>query len=62
MLNARDIARDAVLELMLPADAFITNLTMALEDEFIIGKVEEKEKAKRVYEKVFNKRIFYKML
>jgi len=55
MLNARDIARDAVLELMLPADAFITNLTMALEDEFIIGKVEEKEKAKRVYEKAKEK-------
>ncbi|CAK8696262.1 unnamed protein product [Clavelina lepadiformis] len=49
--NNADVGREAEFEVMLPTDAFIVNMTMKLDNETIVGKVHEKKKAKKVYDK-----------
>ena len=50
--NNADVGREAEFDVMLPVDAFITNLTMKLENETVVGTVNEKKKAKKIYDKV----------
>ena len=50
--NNADVGREAVFDVMLPVEAIITNLTMRIDNRTIVGKVEEKEKAKKIYDKV----------
>ena len=50
--NNANVAREAEFNIMIPSEAFIVNLTMATDNEIIVGSVEEKIKAKKIYEKV----------
>ena len=50
--NNADIGREAEFDVILPAEAFIVNMTMTLPNETIVGEVREKKKAKKIYEKV----------
>ena len=52
--NNADVGREAEFDVMLPVEAFITGLTMRLDNETIVGRVEEKQKAKKIYTKVRN--------
>jgi len=49
--NDADVGRDAEFEVMLPSEAFISNLTMIIGNKTIVGSVEEKQKAKKIYRK-----------
>ena len=51
-MNNADVGREAEFDVMLPVDAFITNLTMKLENETVVGTVNEKKKAEKIYDKV----------
>jgi len=53
--NNADIGREAVFNVMLPVEAFITNLTMRIDNQTIVGAVEEKRKAKKIYDKVLER-------
>ena len=50
--NNADVGREAEIDVLLPIEAFITNLTMRIDNETIVGNVEEKQKAKKIYDKV----------
>lgn len=56
--NDADVARDAEFEVMLPSQAFISNLTMEIGGHTVIGNVEEKKKAEKLYRKVIILRTF----
>ena len=60
--NNADVGREAEFDVLLPVDAFITNLTMKIDDQTIVGNVEEKRKAKRIYDKVRNSLNFCKLV
>uniref|UniRef100_H2ZPC8 VIT domain-containing protein n=1 Tax=Ciona savignyi TaxID=51511 RepID=H2ZPC8_CIOSA len=47
--NNADIGREAEFHILLPSDAYIVNLTMATANETIVGSIETKEKAKKIY-------------
>nr|CAB3257361.1 inter-alpha-trypsin inhibitor heavy chain H3 [Phallusia mammillata] len=49
--NDANFAREAEFDVILPSDAFIIGITMKLHNETIVGKVEEKKKAKKIYDK-----------
>uniref|UniRef100_F6U637 VWFA domain-containing protein n=1 Tax=Ciona intestinalis TaxID=7719 RepID=F6U637_CIOIN len=49
--NNADIGREAEFHILLPADAYIVNLTMTTGQQIIVGSIETKEKAKKVYDK-----------
>ncbi len=54
--NDKPVARDARIDVLLPGDAFINHLTMTLGDNVtVVGSVERKEKAKRIYDKVMRR-------
>ena len=50
--NNASVAREAEFSLMIPSEAFIVNLTMTTENETIVGSIEEKIKAQKIYDKV----------
>lgn len=50
--NNADVGREAEFDMLLPQDAFITSITIKLPNETIHGVIQEKKKAKRVYDKV----------
>ncbi|XP_039265384.2 inter-alpha-trypsin inhibitor heavy chain H5-like [Styela clava] len=49
--NNADIGREAEFDILLPNDAFITGIVIELQNETIVGEIEEKKKAKKVYDK-----------
>ena len=50
--NNADVARDAEFEVMLPSQAFISNLTMEIGGHTVVGNVQEKIKAEKLFRKV----------
>ena len=40
------------MDIVLPVDAFVTNFTMMVGGKTVVGKVEEKVKAEKIYNKV----------
>jgi len=49
--NNADVARDAEFEVMLPSQAFISNLTMEIGGHTVVGNVQEKIKAEKLFRK-----------
>ena len=50
--NNDDKAREAEIDLLIPIDAFVMKFTMEIGGKIIEGKVEEKQKAKKIFDKV----------
>ena len=50
--NNDDKAREAEIDLLIPMDAFVMKFTMEIGGKIIEGKVEEKQKAKKIFDKV----------
>lgn len=55
--NNDDKAREAEIDLLIPMDAFVMKFTMEVDGNVIEGKVEEKQKAKKVFENVSKNQI-----
>ena len=45
-------AREAEVDVLIPMDAFVMKFTMEVGGKIIEGKVEEKQKAKKIFDKV----------
>lgn len=56
--NDADVSRDAEFEVMLPSQAFISNLTMVIGGQTVVGNVEEKKRAEKLYKKVITLRTY----
>ena len=56
--NNDDKAREAEIDLLIPMDAFVMKFTMEIGGKIIEGKVEEKQKAKKIFDKVSKIHVF----
>ena len=50
--NNDDKAREAEVDVLIPMDAFVMKFTMEVGDKIFEGKVEEKQKANKIFENV----------
>ena len=50
--NTDDKTREAELDLLIPIDAFVMKFTMEVGGKVIEGRVEEKKRAKKIFDKV----------
>ena len=50
MRNEEDSANEIVFQVQLPVDAFISNFSMLVKNEWIVGTVMTKEDARKVYD------------
>ena len=58
--NNDDKAREAEIDLLIPIDAFVMKFTMEIGGKIIEGKVEEREKAIKMFEVVRKIHVFDK--